>query len=336
MSRVPSNVRSERGFTLVEVLISVGLTLAVSIALLLLVKATASVLPQQLSGMDQGLQRQAAALQTDASTADAIFVPSSNEVDFFALTSSTDGNIDGINAPRTGLYWKYVYDPLAQTIQRYDYVPGGATGRRTLSGGIDATASYPPQNGVLGFSARTLSADQLGGAENAYASALQGLSVQAFPVNVGGLGITGGNQVTEVVLTTQGGTRRVHLLSGTMPSGFTLVGSAAYKSIVYRLDLTHRFFFGFAGKTHVEIRARVYISYDRWKSGAPWCDYGIYRDMNTSFSPNDPLEQAAHIAAVCQHFNFPLPKAGNNGSADQNAPLHQAPSDFFEGGVGRR
>lgn len=328
--------KEERGFGLVEVLVSVALVLVASLAALMLVRVVANVLPTQLAEPNRSLQRQIAALQSDATTANAVFAPNPKEVDFFSLTNSADGRVSQKNsdAPRAGLYWKYVYDSERGTLRRYDYVPGGAVGRRTLNGGIDPSASYPPQTGVLHFQARTFSADRLADMSNAYAPALQGLAVRAFPVNVGGPGVTGGNQVTEVVLVMREGTRRVHLLSGTMPSGFTLVGAAMYKAVVYRQDLTHRFFFGLAGKTHVEIRARVYVSYDRWKTRAPWCDYGIYRDTHTAFSANDPLEQPQHIASVCEGFKFPLPPSGADGRIAGSLQPRQAPPGFFDGGVG--
>jgi prepilin-type N-terminal cleavage/methylation domain-containing protein len=278
----------ERGFTLIEMLISVGIMLTVSMSVLMLVKTVSATLSAHLSeqGGSVALASQMSRLQADAGTADAIFSPNPNEVDFFSLINAGDSGIANPDAPRGGLYWKYVYDPVARTVRRYDYVPGL---RVTQVRRIVATPGYAPLQGVSAFSVRTITADKV----------LAGVPARAFPVNVGGPGVTGGNAVTEVTIATRAGTRVVHVLPGSMPSGFTVTDAAVYKGIVYRIDLTHRACLGLCGKTHVLIKGVVYVSYDHWRTRAPWCDYQIYRDTHETFVATDVHEMPDHMREVC-------------------------------------
>ncbi len=334
--------RAEAGFALMEVLVSVAIFLVVLSGAFALVRGVDAALVRQLDLESQGadLDRQLAAWRGDAATAHAVFAPSENEVDFFAFNNAADGGAAANGAlferktwlmSTSGLLWRYVYDPATQTLRRVDYNASGLMGvRMPGSDAIDTNASYPPLNGVTGFSVRTISAARLNDAGNPYAAAVTGMPTRAHAVDLGN-GMTGGNQVTEITVATAQGARRVHLLAGTMPSGFTLQGAALYKGIVYRLDLTHRFLGGLAGRTHVEIRGVVYVSYDHWRTRAPWCDYGIYIDKSQIFLPGDLYEQPAHMAYVCQHFNAPLPQAGPGGSLPSNVKPWIAPDGFYDG-----
>jgi prepilin-type N-terminal cleavage/methylation domain-containing protein len=315
----------ERGFTLVEMLISAAVMVMVSMSVLMLVKSSSAVLAARVGEQNAGiaLSAQVNRMQSDASAADAIWAPNPNEVDFYSLNSASDGsNTVASNAPRKGLYWSYVYDPSTQTLGRYDYVPMNGMGMRRVT----ATAGYTPIRGVSNFSVQTVTADKV----------LAGIPAHAYPVNVGGSGITGGNALTKVRITTQAGMREVHLLPGNMPSGFTIANAVTYKGIVYRVDLTHRACLGLCGKTHVLIKGEVFVSYDGWKTKAPWCDYQIYRDTNEVYSRSDPREQPDHMRSVCATlFNAPLPKPNPDGSLPKGLPpALEAPDTWYDGGVG--
>jgi type II secretory pathway pseudopilin PulG len=315
----------ERGFALVEMLVSVSIMLLVSLSVLLLIQSVTRVFVARLSGQDDtiALARQIDRMQADASTADAIFSPNADEVDFFSLTNTADGaDVFDPNVPRVGLYWKYLYDPVARTVRRYDYVPGL---RVTQMRSVQATPGYVPLQGVSHFFVRVISADKLIG----------GIDVRAFPVNVSGPGVTGGNQVTEVTISTQAGARVVHLLPGTFPSGFTVVDAAVYKAIVYRVDLTHRACLGLCGKTHVLIKGEVYVSYDRWRSKAPWCDYQIYRDTNETYVASDLHEMPDHMRQVCGSIlKVPLPVPHADGGLSAGLKPFEAPDTWYDGSVG--
>ena len=318
----------ERGFTLVEMLVSAAIMVLVSMSVLMLVASASRTLAARVGEQSAGIASaaQVSRMQSDASTADAVWAPNANEVDFYSSTSSSDASVSaGSGGARAGLYWKYVYDPSAQTLGRYDYTPISAMGivRSTAS----PTPGYAPIQGVSRFSVRTVTADQV----------MPGVAAHAYPVNVGGNGITGGNGVTVVTITTPAGAREVHLLAGNMPSGFTFVNAVAYKGIVYREILTHRYLGGLAGKSHVVVKGKVYVSYDTWKTKAPWCDYQIYRDMNETFNPNDPREMPDHMRQVCAVvWNTPLPVPNTDGSLPSALQPFEAPDTWYDGGVGNQ
>jgi hypothetical protein len=112
-----------------------------------------------------------------------------------------------------------------------------------------------------------------------------------------------------------------------MPTGFTVTGALLWHAVVYRVDQSHRFMGGPAGKSHVFIRARVDVSYDRWASGAVrWCDFNLLgdpdgldgHDPHADYKPDEPIEQAANILAACR-ARYPLPPARNSGGNPADA-----------------
>jgi hypothetical protein len=104
-----------------------------------------------------------------------------------------------------------------------------------------------------------------------------------------------------------------------MPTGFYVGGNIKYHTVLYRVDQSHRFWFGIAGKSHVWIRGRASVTYDDWASGPRvWCDYPIYggqggngldpSDPHTNYRAlqNDTNAQPKAILDYCaQHATFP-------------------------------
>jgi hypothetical protein len=99
-----------------------------------------------------------------------------------------------------------------------------------------------------------------------------------------------------------------------MPTGFTVTGMLVWHAIVYRVDQSHRFDFGVAGKSHVFINARVDVSYDGWATRQKWCDVNLLgnpdgldpHDPHADYKPDEPVEQSDNIIAACRRSN-PLP-----------------------------
>ena len=312
----------DRGFTVLEALVAAAIVSVAAFAGLTACKAVAAATSSiAASSSAAALDTQASQLRADAATAFAVFVPAADlygrpnlgqELDFYARANDA-----------SPVYWRYVYDPAARTLQRVDYAPGGATGVRDVKTGvIDPSAAYPPLKGVTRFGAAAVAADALGDpARNAYAgiAGIFARAPQALPVNYddpasGGSGGVGGNGVVQVVLGEATAVRTVHLAAGAMPTGFTVTGLPLWHAVVYRVDQSHRFLFGFAGKSHVFINARVDVSYDGWTTRKSWCNFNLLgnpdgldpHDPHADFKPDEPVEQADTIFAACQRLK-PLP-----------------------------
>jgi prepilin-type N-terminal cleavage/methylation domain-containing protein len=286
-------VTSQRGFTVVEVLIAIVLFTALGFVSLAVIRAffgatTAGALTE---GGALTLESEADALRNDAATSFAVFVPANDvmgnangsggtaphEVDFY--TKSDAGS---------PAFWAYYYDASAQTLQRFDY---DLTGRRgeadRATGAIDTTGRYPLLTGVTSFQAQTLEASDLVGPNSDYAPALaplfNGATPKPLPVGFDDGGpprtdLYGGNTTVQIRIATLHGSRTLHLAGGALPSGFTVHAYPQIRAIVYRVDQTHRFWFGLAGKSHVFVNARLDISYDNWQTQPPanWCDFNLY------------------------------------------------------------
>jgi len=285
--------RHERGFTVVEALVAIGLFVALGFLTLSLLQALlrASAANATSAGGALTLEQQIDDFRSDAATAFAVFVPTNDvmhkpnganggtphEVDFYTKTDT------GATA-----FWAYYYDAAAQTLQRIDYDAAGNRGEADrATGAIDTNASYPVLPGVSQFGVRTLEANDLVGTSNVYAPAIAPLFSAATPKPLpvgfddGGpprTDLYGGNTTVQIQITTAHGARTIHLATGALPSGFTVHAYPQIRAIVYRVDQTHRFWFGLAGKSHVFVNARLDISYDGWKTQPPtaWCDFNLY------------------------------------------------------------
>jgi hypothetical protein len=324
----------DRGFTILEALIATALVTLVAFTGLAACKTIARVTISSAiasSGADF-IDEQVAALHNDAATAFAVFVPaadrfgrpnSGQELDFFS--KADDGR---------AIRWCYSYDAQAQTLERWDYDAGRAYGvRNATTGVVDPSAAYPPLKHVLRFAATALPADQLGDpARNVYfgVARLFAHTPQALPVRYtapGAPDAVGGNGVVQIALANAAGARIIHLAAGSMPTGFTVTGVPLWHAIVYRVDQTHRFLSGLAGKSHVFINARVDVSYDGWATKIPWCDFNLLgapngldpHDPHADYKPSEPIESAQSILAGCrQRYPLPPPPGSTGFPGDSN------------------
>jgi hypothetical protein len=331
----------ERGLGLIEALVALGIGTLIAFAGLAACTAVARALDATRSGAAGALavEAQLTQLRNDAASALAVFVPAvagdgrpnaGREIDFYAKT-----------AGGAEIRWRYLYDAAAQTLTRSDYDASGLAGIRDPSSGVvDPAAHYPALRHVTAFNARALPAAQLGDlAANAYgglgalfAHAPASVSVAFGAAGPGAAPAIGGNGVVEVRLADAAASRLTHLAAGALASGFTVTGVPVWHAIVYRVDQTHRSWFGVAGKSHVFINARVDVSYDGWKTQAAWCDYNIYgnpdgldgHDPHADYKPDEPEEQSARILARCVQQNPTPPPAGAPGNAPDPGAVHPA------------
>ena len=325
---------SQRGYSVPELLVAMVLLLSIGFATLGVVHAFALALADR-STAESGslaLDRELDRMRADAASAYAIFVPNrdvfgnpnatgadtatpgaGHEVDFY---TKSDRAVES--------YWAYVYDAKAQTLQRYDYVPGAGAGRSATgvfdrsTGALNTAAHYPAISGVRGFTAQTLFANQLASDTNVFGPLVRNLVTQvggAPPADPVGFvpangrpqsDLYGGNTSVQLQIDAKAGRRVVHLASAIMPSGFTIHEYPAIRGVVYRLDEVHRFWFGLAQITHSGIYEQLLISYHpkdpaSWK---PWCDYEVYgsgssglrlNDSKTRYDPTDYHETMGGI-----------------------------------------
>jgi prepilin-type N-terminal cleavage/methylation domain-containing protein len=330
-NRRPAAFDRERGFTLLEALIATAILTLVALSGLAACKALAHTLSWSADAQagSAALADQTAQFTSDAASALAVFVPATDmngrpnagqELDFYSTNFS--------GGP---LLWRYVYDPAAQTLQRWDYDPGGARGVRDVkTGTIDPAAAYPALPGITRFSATSLTADGLGDpAHNVY-SGIGGLFARpprAQPVRYDMPApnfpkVVGGNGVVQVALANRNAARLIHLAAGSLPTGFTVTGVPLWHAVVYRVDQSHRFLLGPASKSHVFINARVDVSYDGWAtSKIAWCDFNLLgapdgleaHDPHADYKPDEPIERADAILAACRR-RHPVPPV--RGAAD--------------------
>lgn len=284
----------ERGFTAVEILVSVAIFVGIGLASLALVGSVSRLTARDATaaGGALAIEQQIDDLRSDAATSFAVFVPNrdvhgnvnvdpssglGHEVDFYSR--------DDANEP---VFWAYFWDAKGQTLERYDYDAAGNVGEADrTTGKIEAGKTYPALPGVTAFTVRTLEASDLIGLKSAYAPVMaqlfSGDVPKALPVGYDdGVAarpdLYGGNATVEVNLATPHERRTVHLASAAMPSGFTIREYPEVRAIVYRHDTTDRSWLGLVQKSHVFVQARLLISYSHFTEAHPtiWCDYNLY------------------------------------------------------------
>lgn len=201
---------TERGFTLVEVLVASGLWIVLGGTLLLvtqgLLGAARTAFAQQRAYV--ALTHLIETLDAESSSALAIFVPPSDVLG----TNNGDGHeLDfySRDALRYGHFWAYRWDRQAGTLQRYTYSTPGST----------ATPSDPPLSGITTFAATRKPASSLG------APFANGYVTRDVAVNFNYPNVNGGNAITSVTFADQRDTFTLELLPGTMTSGFAVVVS---------------------------------------------------------------------------------------------------------------
>ncbi|MDE2573100.1 MAG: prepilin-type N-terminal cleavage/methylation domain-containing protein, partial [bacterium] len=201
-------MRRSHGFTLLELLIAAGISVAVTAALVLLLhRAFAGAEAIARHGHGYALAEDLSdKWDAEAASAFAIFIPASDvlgagngdghEVDFFTR--------DGLGRP---FFWAYRYDAALHTLQRYTYALPGSL----------ATPSGDALTGVTSFAAASVAVD--GFSEPVF----QSHANTPVTVRLGYPGVSGGNRVTELHLVTVDDDITTDLLPGIAPSGFTVV-----------------------------------------------------------------------------------------------------------------
>src|SRR5579863_7575180 len=199
---------SERGFTLIEVLVAAGIWIVLGGAFLFVMQgmlgAARAASTQQHAYVS--LTQLIETLDAESSSALAIFVPPSDVLG----TNNRDGHeLDfySRDALRYGHFWAYRWDRGASTLQRYTYsAPGSA-----------ATPSDPPLSGITSFTATRKLASSLG---SAFAN---GYVTRDVAVNFNYPNVNGGNAIVAVTFANRRDSFSLELLPGTMTSGFAVV-----------------------------------------------------------------------------------------------------------------
>jgi type II secretory pathway pseudopilin PulG len=199
---------SERGFTLIEVLVAAGLWIMLGGTLLFVTQgmlgAARTAFAQQHAYVT--LTQLIETLDAESSSALAIFVPPADVLG----TNNGDGHeLDfySRDASRYGHFWAYRWDRATSTLQRYTYsTPGSA-----------ATPSDPPLGGVTSFTVTRKLASSL---RSAFAN---GYVTRDVAVNFNYPNVSGGNAIVAVTFADQRDSFTLELLPGTMTSGFAVV-----------------------------------------------------------------------------------------------------------------
>jgi len=207
-------VDAERGFTLVEVVVSTAIAAILAVALLSLVHvaviASASTNARVLAR--GSTDRLAGQLETDALGAWSVFVPAD---DVLGASNSDGHELDFVSedGSHRQVWWAYAYDAAAQNVTRYAYAPG--------------TPARPGDvfEGIAGFSARTFAVTAVGDSSSAiYDPLFAGAVVTPVEFDYGlGGNATGGNHLVRVRLFAAGVNHELLLASGTAPTHYTEV-----------------------------------------------------------------------------------------------------------------
>ena len=209
-------MHSQRGFTLVEVLIALALALPLGFALLGIassgIRAASAAAANATAGrtMLETIER----LDAEAHGAAAIFTP---PTDLFGGTNcASDGvchEVDFFTRDKRGVahFWAYRYDAGAQTLQRFAYDD------LNLSGPINLRASGSPLTGMSAFGARRIPISQIA------IPALPGFVASDVVVPFGYPGVNGGNAIVALDLRNAALALHHELLPRLTATGFTIV-----------------------------------------------------------------------------------------------------------------
>ena len=335
-------MNSQRGFTVVDILVAIALFAGLGFTILgvigVFLRATGHSATAQ--GGTIAFEQQADTMRSDAATAFAVFVPTK---DVFGNSNASGHEVDFYSKNDAGIpvFWAYWYNATAHTLRRYDYDSNGDIGmadRRT--GTIDVGEQYPSVVGVTAFLARTLEASDLVGPKSAYAAAIAplfaGATPQPLPVGYDDgaaprADLYGGNTTVEVQLTTDRGSRILHLATAALPSGFTVHEYPEIRAVVYRVDTTHRFWFGVAQISKVFINAQLLISWNHFTEPQPtvWCDYNIYgnpRGLQAPLGPDSDY-QPTWFPETTAGIVYHVTHGSTNGARCSRTPPSPGPID---------
>lgn len=207
-------MESQRGFSLVEVVVASAIALTIGALLVWLTHATvlaAAHLDRRLSARS-AVDRLAERMAADASSAWSIFVPARDVLG--------NGNADGHevdfvseDASHRSYWWAYDYDARASQVTVYAYAPGTPPSAGDVYTGIDAYSSETHALTDLAVSSSDVY-DALFASDT--------LTPVDVPFEWGG-NAAGGNHLVRVHVSAEGIDRTMLLATGTAPTHFTVV-----------------------------------------------------------------------------------------------------------------
>jgi len=207
-------VESQRGFSLVEVVIASAIAFTIGTALVWLTHATvlaSAHLDARLSARSS-VDRLAERLTTDASSAWSIFVPARDALG----TANADGHeLDFVSedASHRSYWWAYDFDARASQVMVYTYGPGVPPSAGDAYGGIES----------FGAEMHALT-DLANPASDVYDALFAGDALSAVDVPFDwGANASGGNRLVRLHVTAEGVDRTMLLATGTAPTHFTVV-----------------------------------------------------------------------------------------------------------------
>ncbi len=307
----------ERGFTLIEVLIALAITLPVALALAAVLRAAlwgvaqARTLGAGSAAMSELVER----LDAESHSAAALFAPAKD------VLGESDCNVQGVcheldfftrdtaGAPH---FWAYRYDAATRVLQRYTYDDLGP------SGPVGLAASGPGLQGIAAFSTSRVPISRV------TIPALGPYAPRDVSVPLGYPGVDGGNALAIVDVENGVFHLRHELAPRLAASGFTVVVGTYTPAPISSTGpsptpLPSASPTPGSGETGV---ARNYISLEQWAIGpcinmppnTPGCGPGgpgrEQDQFGDSFGPGGSLVAPPNtqipIADVCQDPNGPL------------------------------
>lgn len=207
-------MRSQRGFSLAEIIIASAIAFSIGALLVWLTHATvlaAAHLDRRLSSRST-VDRLAERMTTDASSAWSVFVP---KRDVLGNANADGHELDFVSedASHSSYWWAYDFDARASHVTVYAYAPGTPP---------SAGDVYPDVNA---FAAETHALRDLADPSSDVYDVLFAGDVLT-PVDIPfdwGSNAVGGNHVVRVRVATEGVDRTMLLATGTAPTHFTVV-----------------------------------------------------------------------------------------------------------------
>lgn len=207
-------MESQRGFSLVEVVVASAIAFTIGALLVWLTHATvlaAAHLDRRVSARST-VDRLAERMATDASSAWSIFVPARDVLG----NANADGHeVDFVSedASHRSYWWAYDYDARASQVTVYAYAPGTPPSAGDVYAGINA------------YSAEIHALTDLAVPSSDVYDALfasDALTPVDVPFEWGG-NAAGGNHLVRVHVSAEGIDRTMLLATGTAPTHFTVV-----------------------------------------------------------------------------------------------------------------